>query len=115
MKILAKREWKGFFEDGLTQVAQMQMLTLFVWISALILLISSRKYWHVGEYNNGRLLLPAMHLVPWYVGLTERKKFMEASENEKSIQNFHLLLNQTILRLLWVGYVALVVVEYALY
>ena len=115
MRILAKREWKGFFEEGFTQAAQMQMLTLFVWISALVLTISSRKYWHVSDFNNGRLLLPTIHLIPWYVGLTERRRFMALSQNEKSTKNVYFLLNQTILRLLWVGYVVLVVVEYALY
>jgi hypothetical protein len=115
MRIIAKREWKGFFEDGFTQHAQNQILTLFVWISALALFISSRKYWHGGYYNNGRLWLPLLHLVPWYVALTERRRLLGLTAKKQYGADVAFLFQQAFFRLLWVGYIVLIVVEYSLY
>jgi hypothetical protein len=115
MKVIGSREWRGFFEEGATPQAQLQILTLFVWITALILLMFSAKFWRRGQYSDARILLPALHLLPWYVATSERKRLSRLTTKRENDLEFRSLLEHTIIRLLWVGYVVLAIVEYSLY
>jgi hypothetical protein len=102
------------FEDGFSLRAQFEILTLCVFLSAVMLLVSSRKYWQPGYYSNPRTLLPLLHLLPWLVGFIERKRLLRVSENDSS-QKGTFLLQQTIMRMLWGSYSVLIAIEYALY
>jgi hypothetical protein len=114
MKVIDHSGWKGFFEDGFSLRAQFEIVTLCVFLSALMLLVSSRQYWQPGHYSNPRTLLPLLHLLPWLVGFVERKRLLRVSENDSS-QEVACLLQQTIIRMLWGSYFVLIALEYALY
>jgi uncharacterized membrane protein len=115
MEVITKKEWKGLFESGFTERAQFQLLTLFVWIGVFILVVQSRKYWNLGGLDNCRLWLPMIHILPWYVGLSERKRVSSLAHNEVYSSDSLSLLSQVMLRILWVSYVVLVLIEYSLY
>lgn len=107
--------WRAFFEDDATLHAQFQILTLFVFVSALILIIASRRYWHQGRYSDPRMLLPVIHVLPWYTALLERRRLSKLTSRKEHGPELNGAFEQTILRLLWAGYMVLALVEYSFY
>jgi hypothetical protein len=59
------------FEANLSQRAQFEMLTLVGWISCLILLLTVLTRWRHGYRFEAEIMLPIVHLVPWWVGVNE--------------------------------------------
>ena len=108
-----KIEWAGPFDHGFSFRAQYQLIALFVWLSGAIFLLHSLKYWHPWRYSDTRAILPILHFLPWLVSLAERrrqKKLSLAGDFDTSCAR---IFEQSILRLLWVGYIDLAIVEYA--
>ena len=98
--------------NGTSSLVKFQVLTLFVWIGAIALLIASVKNAREGYINLPRLLMPAIHLVPWCIGLVERRRirtFLSLTPQDESV------IQKAITGVLWTGYITLALVEYWLY
>ena len=104
---------EGFFEKNFTPRAQFELLTLFVWVSALILFIAGIKHFLHGPDSVFRIILPFAQLLPWLGAKQEQKKWLKPDGGEGGSRDP--LLTQAVLRTLWGSYILLVSVEYALY
>jgi hypothetical protein len=101
---------EGFLEEGFAPLAQFQLQTLCVWISGGILLISIiRGSVHVWAGN--LYFLPVFHLLPWFTGYVERKRYLKSTLTTPASQSTEVTPEQSIIRILWGTYVALIVVE----
>ena len=98
LQIMVKKEWKGFFEENFTLHAQSQILTVFVWVSAFVLIVSSRRYWHLGLFGNSRLLLPVLHLLPWYIAFSERNRLVDLADKDRIEPRAIFMFKQTVIR-----------------
>jgi hypothetical protein len=108
-------EWRGFFANSAAPRAQFHILSLFVWVSASILIILSRNYWHNGKAFDPRVALPVVQLMPWFIAVLERRRLSKLASREGFSSEFGQLRDVTILRLLWAGYLALAIAECILY
>jgi hypothetical protein len=97
--------------DCASDSVQFQTLTLFVWIGAVALLIAGVKRAQGGHLSPPRLVMPALHLVPWCIALVERRRIRRIL----SPQRDQCLIKKVITRVLWTGYLTLTLVEYWLY
>jgi len=106
----------GFFEGTFTPHAQSELLAVFVWGGAAVLAICSVKYWRQGLYWNFRtVLLPVGHVLPWLMAYKEGIVWYGDSNDDCDIGSNGLHFRQSFLRVLWVLYIILSVVEYELY
>src|SRR5215467_6717449 len=63
----------GSRENGVHPTVKFQALTIFVFASAIALLIASVKRWRGGQHDFSILAMPAFHVVPWCFALKGRK------------------------------------------
>ena|SRR5689334_24577978 len=98
-------------QDRASDSILFQSLTLFAWIGAVVLLIAGVKHSQGGHLNAPRLVMPAVHLVPWCIALAERRRICRLL----SPQQDQSLIKKAITRVLWTGYLTLALVEYWLY
>jgi hypothetical protein len=98
--------------SGASSKVQFQVLSLFVWMGAFVLLFAGMKHARETHLSPPKLIMPVIHLVPWCVALVERRrihKFLSLMPQGE------LLIQTAITRVLWVGYVTLALAEYWLY
>ena len=106
----------GPFENELGPLAQFQLVTVFVWITELIILFSLSKHWVQSHNLRYWWMIPLWHVVPWFIGIKERRELIKIGLNgERQSPQQRILLMESITRHLWVAYVALVNVEFILF
>jgi hypothetical protein len=101
---------EGFLEETFAPRAQFQLQTLCVWVSGGILLISIVKGSLHGLARN-IYFLPAFHLLPWYTGYTERKRYLKSRLTRPASDPTEVTPEQSIIRILWGTYAALIAME----
>jgi hypothetical protein len=107
------------FEAILSERAQFQTLTLVVWVFWLALVITATIRWqHSHQFQPTSGFLIIVHLLPWLVGLIERRNLIERRmathqepQPERTQQTDHEACLRSIIRLLWGAYSALLIVE----
>ena len=101
--------------NGLGTRVPFEAVSVFVWVSALILLVCGARVWHQRQDGDVRVLLPIIHVGPWVTTFMAHRRLLASASRGEYSQESVRLLEQTTPRLLWVTYIALVTVEYALY
>lgn len=97
---------------GASRSIQFQALTFFVWIGAVTLLIAGAKRAQKGYLDPTRLLMPAIHLVPWCIALVGRRSIRTLPSLTEQNES---LIEKVSSRVLWAAYLTLTLVEYWLY
>jgi len=109
-------KFKGPFEASLSKRAQFELLTLVVWASWLGLVITVVARWqHVPKFAP-LILLPLVHLLPWIDGTRERSNLIKQhqivpTDTKDTCQDCGGPCLQSLLRVLWGAYSALIIAE----
>jgi hypothetical protein len=106
-------EQHSFLERDFAPLAQFQLLTLCVWIAELLIVISLIRSGQPILSINSRWILAIIHPMPWYVGLRERKRLLQAEEIMPPAHKIEPSAVQSVIRILWASYWGLAFVEFA--
>jgi hypothetical protein len=115
MEIKKNGERDVYAWNGTGTPVPFQAVSVFVWVSALILLVCGGRVWIQGQYGYVRMLLPIIHVGPWATAFLARRRYLASPSRGEYSQESARLLDQTIPRILWATYIALVTIEYSLY
>jgi len=111
-------KYEAPFESSLSQHAQFQALSLFVWAFCLAIVVTAAMHWQRGHHFEPALVLPIVHLLPWCVGVIERRRVLkrygttqrhlgpEGICEQQESPNL-----QSLIRVLWGAYSTLFIVE----
>jgi len=110
---------RGPFESSFSQRAQFEALSSFVWASFLVLAITALVRWQHIHHFEVAFMLPVVHLLPWYVGMIERRRRViesrgmgqQHSELDGNNETKEVHCSQSLIRVLWGAYSTLLMVE----
>jgi hypothetical protein len=99
-------------ESGTSPDVLFQLITLFVWAGAIVLLVLSAKHLRNGALDFPRLLMPGIHLIPWGIAVLERRRINKFLSNNEMPRHLSPPILRGLMGVLWSGYLVLTLVEY---